>query len=136
MLVTSTFRITWLHYTYGCLSIRAAYVCKVYVQNHWAEYTYGCATLSAAYVFKLDVMNYWVTLLLWVRHLKCSLCWLALSSESLSYTTLMGVQPYVQSMFVGSSYRITGLHYTYGCASLSAAYRCKLYLQNHWVTLH
>ena len=38
-------------------------------------------------------------------------------------------------MLVGSTYRITGLQYTYGCATLSAAYLGYLYLGNHWVTL-
>ena len=38
-------------------------------------------------------------------------------------------------MLVGSTYRITGLQYTYGCATLSAAYVSYLYLENHWVTL-
>ena len=43
----------------------------------------------------------------------------------------MGVQLYVLPMFVGSSYRITVLHYTYGWVTISAAYHCKLYLENH-----
>ena len=38
-------------------------------------------------------------------------------------------------MLVGSTYRITGLQYTYGCATLSSAYVNCLYLANHWVTL-
>ena len=38
-------------------------------------------------------------------------------------------------MFVGSTYRITGLEYTYGCATLSLAYVGYLFLANHWVTL-
>ena len=38
-------------------------------------------------------------------------------------------------MLVGSTYRITGLQYTYLCATLSAAYLGYLYLGNHWVTL-
>ena len=40
----------------------------------------------------------------------------------------------MQLMFVCSTYRITGLDYTYGCATLSAAYVGYLYLENHWVT--
>ena len=39
----------------------------------------------------------------------------------------------MQLMFVCSTYRITGLDYTYGCATLSAAYVGYLYLQNHWL---
>ena len=38
-------------------------------------------------------------------------------------------------MLVGSTYRITGLQYTYGCATLSAACVGYLYLENHWVIL-
>ena len=39
-------------------------------------------------------------------------------------------------MFVSSFYRITDLHYIYGCATLSECYVFHLYEQNHWVTLH
>ena len=35
-------------------------------------------------------------------------------------------------MFISSIYRITVLPYSYECATLSAAYFFKLYLQNHW----
>ena len=37
--------------------------------------------------------NHRVTLQLWERHLKCTLCWLPLVSESLGYTIHMGVHP-------------------------------------------
>ena len=47
----------------------------------------------------------------------------------------MGVQLYVQAMFICSTYRITLLHYMYGCATLSAAYVGYLYQENHWITL-
>ena len=67
MFVSSTYRITGLHYTYGS------------------------ATLSAAYVGYLHLLNHWVTQHIWVSNLKGSLCWLALPTESLGYTTLMGV---------------------------------------------
>ena len=30
MFVSSTYRITWLRYTYGCPTSSAAYVCKLY----------------------------------------------------------------------------------------------------------
>ena len=69
MLVTSTQRITGLHYTYGCPTLIRAYVGYLYLQNHR------------------------VTLHIWESNLKFSLCLLALPSESLGYTTLMGVQP-------------------------------------------
>ena len=39
----------------------------------------------------------------------------------------MGVKLYVQGMFISSIYRITLLHYTYGCATLGAASLSKLY---------
>ena len=67
MFVSSTYRITGLHYTYES------------------------ATLSAAYVGYLYFLNHWVTLHIWVSNLKGSLCWLALPTESLGCTTLMGV---------------------------------------------
>ena len=38
----------------------------------------------------LYLHNHWVTLHSRVRHLKCSLCWLALPKESLGYTVLTG----------------------------------------------
>ena len=105
--------------------------------------------------------NQWITLNLWVSSLKCSLCLSGLLTESLSYnthygcstlsgdylfklylkdhwlcTTLMGVQPLVQPNLVTTTYRITGLHYIYGCPTLSAAYVGWLYFQNQCVTLH
>ena len=67
--------------------------------------------------------------------LKCSLGLLGLLTESLDDTTLLGAPPTVQLMFVSSTYRITGLHYTYGSATLSAAYVGYLYVENHRVTL-
>ena len=48
----------------------------------------------------------------------------------------MGVQYYVQPMFVISTYRTTRLQNTYRSPTLSTAYVCKLFLQNYWVTLH
>ena len=122
MFVSSTYRITKLHYTYGN------------------------TTLSEDYVGYLYFENYWLTPHIWVSNLKGSLCWSALPTELLGYITLIGVQPQVQPtllgvpptvqlMFVSSTYRITGLHYTYGSATLSAAYVGYLYVENHRVTL-
>ena len=48
----------------------------------------------------------------------------------------MGVQPSAQPILLSCTFRITELHYTYGCPTLIEAYVCKLYLQNHWVALH
>ena len=67
MLVSSTYRITELHYTYGN------------------------ATLSADYVGYLYFENYWLTPHKWLSNLKANLCWFALTTELLGYTTLMGV---------------------------------------------
>ena len=39
-------------------------------------------------------------------------------------------------MFVSSTSRTTGLQYNHRSPTLSAAYVCKLFLQNYWVTLH
>ena len=59
MLVTASLRIFCLHHTYMCATLNAADVCMFHLQNQW------------------------VTLHLWMRHLKCSLCWLPLPRESL-----------------------------------------------------
>ena len=115
-LVISTKRITWLHYSYECATLSKAYaclplfpeglgytkkrVCNLYCNlcclalptKSWGlQYTSGCATLNKAYAGYLHLENHWVKLQLWVRHLKCSLCLLPLFSESLGYTTHMGV---------------------------------------------
>ena len=100
------------------------------------HYTYGNANLSGDYVGYLYFQNHWVTPYKWVSNPKDSLCWLALPRESLGYTTLIGVQPQVQPMIVRPIYRITRSHYTFGCPTYSSAYVSKLYVQNHWVTLH
>ena len=50
MLVICTFRITELHYTYGCPTLIKAYVYEPYVQNHGLHYTYVCTTFNRAYV--------------------------------------------------------------------------------------
>ena len=42
---------------------------------------------------------------------------------------------YEPPMFVSSTNRITCLHYTYRILTLSPEYVCKVYLQNHLVTL-
>ena len=45
----------------------------------------------------------------------------------------MGNQPKVQPIIVCSTNRMTELHYTYGRATLSAAFVGYLYLGNHWL---
>ena len=60
---------------------------------------------------------------------------LGLPTESVDHTTLFGAPPTVELMFVSFTYTITGLRYTYGSATLSAAYVGYLYVENHWVTL-
>ena len=103
MFVSSTFSMTGLRCTYGCATVSAAYVCNLYVQKHW------------------------VTLHSWVSNLKCSLCLLALPTESLANTILIGAPPWVQPLLVRSTYRITWLHYTYRSATLRAAYVSNVY---------
>ena len=68
MFVSSTYRITELHYTYGN------------------------ATLSADHVGYFYFENYWLTPHIWVSNLKGSLCWLPLPLESLGLASLMGVK--------------------------------------------
>ena len=139
----SLYRKTRLHQSYGCATISAAYVCR---QHH----AYADAASSAAYVCYhylrnqwvtlhlqvCDLQNHWVTLNCWVCNIKSGLCLLALPSESLSYTTVMGAPSKVQSLFVSSSKRISGSHNTDICRTLSAAYIWQLQLQNYWVTPH
>ena len=95
MFVSSTYRITGLHFIDGCATLSAAYVGYLYVENHQ------------------------VTLQLLVRHLKQNLCWLPLTfrftgflfnlevssvkwiiacllEESLYHTTFMGAPPKLQ----------------------------------------
>ena len=50
----------------------------------------------------------------------------------MGYSSIIGVQHLVQPMIVRSTYRITLLQYTDGCATLSGDYLCKLYLKDHW----
>ena len=84
----------------------------------------------------LYLKNHRLTLIFWVSNLISSLCLLALPTESLCYTILKYALPQVQPIFLSSTYRITTLHYTYGCATLSAAYLSKFYIENDCVTLH
>ena len=100
------------------------------------RYTYGCATASAPYVCNLYAQNQWVMLHSWVSNLKCSLCWLALPSESLGYRTHMAIKTLVQSMFVKSAFGITCLVSSYQCYLKCSLYLLVVHLQNHCVTLH
>ena len=67
MFVSSTYRSSELHHTFGNATISADFVRYLYFQNHW------------------------VTPHKWVFNLNGSLCWLAQPEESLGYTTPMGV---------------------------------------------
>ena len=96
MLVSTTFRITEL------------------------KYTYGCPTLVEACVYYLYFQNQLVTLNLLVSSPKCSVWLLGLLTELLDYSRLMDAPPKI--LFLTSTYRITKLHYTYGYATFSAAY--------------
>ena len=66
MLVSSKYRITELHYTYG----NADYVGYLFFQKDWVTAYYGCPTLRTAYVGKLYLKNHWGTVHVRVRHLK------------------------------------------------------------------
>ena len=94
MLVTSFFKITGFHLFFGCTALCTAYVGYPYLDN------------------------YWITLNLWVSNLNLSLCSLVLPTETVGYTTLIGVQPHGQPMSVRSTYRINGLHLFYCRQSL------------------
>ena len=110
--VCFSYRITRLHYTYRCPTLKAAYVCKLYLQNHWGK------------------------LQLYLSNVTFSLLLCAPPIEKLGFTTLMGSPSYVRLTLVTSTLKITGLHYSYGCATLSAAYVGYLQFQNHLLTPH
>ena len=107
-----SYRITRIHYTYGCPTFKAAYVCKLYLQNHWGK-------------LQLQLSNVTFSLLLCAPPI-----------EKLGFTTLMSSPSYVRLTLVTSILKITGLHYSYGCATLSAAYVGYLQFQNHLLTPH
>ena len=98
MLVSTTFRITEL------------------------KYTYGGPTLVKECAYYLYIQKQLVTLNLLVSSPKCSVWLLGLLTELLDYRRLMDVPLKISPLFVNSTYRITKLHYTYGYATLSAAY--------------
>ena len=79
MFLRPTYTITGLHYNYRCPTVSAANVSLLYLQYHW------------------------VTLNLSVPYLKCRLCLYTLRTKSLRYATFVGVQPYMQPMFVIST---------------------------------
>ena len=62
MLLSCTFRITELHYTFGCPSLIKGYVCMFYLQNYWVTLHLWVRSLSGAYVDLLYVQYKWVTL--------------------------------------------------------------------------
>ena len=93
-----------------------------YVLGYKIHHTYVDASLSAAYVCGYYPKNHWVKLHLWGIHFKGGLCLWPLLRESLGYTKLMGAEPWMQSMIVSSTYKVTELHYTFAYATLSTAY--------------
>ena len=48
----------------------------------------------------------------------------------------MGVQQKERDKFVSCTYRITELHYSFGCATVTAVLVCLLYQENLWVKQH
>ena len=102
MFVTSTYRITELHYTYGK---GLAYCCALNFRKTGFHYTHGFAILCAPNAGYLYFENHWATL-----QLKRAF-WLPLTFKALRFTSLVGVQPEVQPYIV-KSYKITELHYT------------------------
>ena len=71
-LVTSTYRITGLHFTYGSRALSAAYAGKTTFRITELKYTYGCPTLVEACVYYLYFQNQLVTLNLLVSSPKGS----------------------------------------------------------------
>ena len=82
MFVSSTYRTTWLPYTYRRPTLSAPFVCKFFLQN------------------------YWVTQHFRVSNPQCNLYFLAVPTALLGYTTLSGALSYAQATFVCSAYKI------------------------------
>ena len=93
MIVSSTYRLTDLHYTFGC------------------------ATLSAVYICNPSLQNYRVLPYLWLRRLWVKPMFLS-STYKISAEELLSYYPYVFPTLTAAYYRITELHYTKGCATL------------------
>ena len=90
MFVSSPYRITGLHYTYGYATFSGAYFCKLYIQTHLMTLHLWVCHLKCSLIFlEVFVQKHWVKLQLWVSQLKCSLCLKAVNTESLRYTSLM-----------------------------------------------
>ena len=109
MLVTSSLRIPCLHHTNGWPTLSVAYVCMFHLQNDWVT----------LHLWVRYLQSHWTTLHVWVSNINRCLCLEALPTESLVYTTLIGVQPQMQPMTVMSTYAITGSHKNYGCLTIS-----------------
>ena len=88
MFVSSTYRITESHKTYGFPTLNAAY----YRITEF-HFTYGFATLRATCVCKLYLEHERFTLHLFVRHLKQSLPLYTLPTESVGYNAVLGLLP-------------------------------------------
>ena len=98
MIVSSTYEVTELHYTFGCATLSAAFICNPSLQNKcvlpylwlrhlWVEpiflsstykisrlhYTYKFATFTVSFVCKLYLHHHRVKAHLWRRHPECSL---------------------------------------------------------------
>ena len=71
-----------------------------------------------------------------MSNVKFSLLLLAPPTESLGYTTLMDAPPEGEPMLICSTFRITGLLFTYRYPTLSGASVCYVYLQRNKITLH
>ena len=99
-----------LRLIYGFSTLSGAFFCKLSPKNY--RDIYGWPTISLAYVCKLYLKNHWVTLNLRFSILRFSLCFSA------------------QPMIVSSTYKVTELHYTFNCATLSVVYICNPSLQN------
>ena len=133
MFESFSYTITRYHLAYGVVTLSPANFCKHYLQNHRVSLNIWMFLLRVGYVFNLYPPNYSVTLHLWVPHINSRLCFL-LYLQNPNLRSIYGCATLNQLKFVSSLYRITGLPYSYGCATKNAHYVCKIYLHNHWVT--
>ena len=92
MFVSSTYRITGFHYTYGSAILSAAYVSYLYVENDrvtlqllvchlkqnlcWLPLTFRfnleVSSVKCSLLLLVYLKNHWITLLFWVPHLNFS----------------------------------------------------------------
>ena len=151
-------------HTCGCQPLINAYLYQLYLRNHWVTLHLLVSSLKCRLSFiglftesldqtrlmvaprtvhlmlaglhrKLYVQNHWVTLHLWKRNLKCSLCWLRLRRESLGYTSVIGAAPSEETLLVTPNLYTHWVSLNLEVFSVKCSLLLLFYLKNHWITL-